>query len=169
MTDEIFGFFSYDPEAIQTHLESGKALCMVLNKNLAGRAIGQGAGYGYLLVNPYQGEERLVVAGGCYKKPVKRFDLPDPNVIRKCKKAQQLTDGIYAKKILKAVVEDPLSIVLSNELEEESLAMFARTYETFKVDYNNETHTAIACLYYDPNYQTEGKILAQWYEPTALV
>lgn len=157
-------FFSHDPDRIEEHLNSGKALCMVLNKDLPGRAIGQGVEYGYVLLNPYNGEEHLVVAMGCYKNPVKRFDRPDPAVIRKCKKAEELTEGIYPKQIFTGLIEDPLCLRLNRDvLTDKQINMFERHYETIKVEDEDEIHTAIACVYFDPNYETEGKVIAQWH------
>ena len=160
---EPFNFFSHDPEAINKHLASGNAVCMVLNKDLPPRSLGKGVNYGYVLVDEYKGEERLIVAHGCYRKPVKRFDLPDPEVLRKCKKAKQLTEGIYPVRVFKAHLSDPLCIVVSNELKDTQLDMFKRTYEMFEIEYEGEPHSAIACVYNNPDYQTEGKIIAQWY------
>ena len=165
MQYEPFDFFSYNEAAIYRHLESGRAACMVLNKDLPGPALGQGVNYGYVLTNEYKGEERLVVAGGCYKQPVNRFDVPDPQVLRKCKGARDLTDGIYAKRIFKTTLKDPFCIILDHAvLGEKGLDMFKRTFETFETEHEGEPHTAIACIYYNPRYQTEGKIIAQWYE-----
>ncbi len=165
-----FDFFSYDPDVIQQHLQTGKALCLVLHKEMPGFLIVRGIDYGYVLTNPYAGEERLVVAHGCYKQPVKRFDLPDPEVIRKCKKTEQLTEGIYPKQLFKAILEDPLSMVLSDTLATADIDIFKENYETLQVEHEGKPHTAIACVFYDPDYQTEGKIIAQWYEhePTAI-
>ncbi len=160
----VFDFFSSDPDTINKHLQSGKAVCMLLNKDLPGPSIVQGISYGYVLVVEYNGEERLAVAHGCYKKPIKRFDLPDPEVLRKCKKVQSLTEGIYPKKIFKKHLEDPLSILLHTSLTDEQLEMFKRNYEVFGIEHEDEMHNAIACVYFNPNYETEGKVIAQWYE-----
>ena len=164
-----FDFFSYDEAAINKHLDSGQALCMVLHKDFPGYLIARAIQDSYILTNAYNDEERLVVAHGCYKNPVKRFDLPNPEVLRKCKAAQQLTDGIYPKKIFLAILEDPLCMVLNNALGTQIMDMLKEKFETFETEHEGETHTAIACVLYDPDYQTEGKIIAQWYEPTAQV
>ena len=162
MEQEIFDFFSHDATFINKKLDEGKVLCMVMNKDLPPQAIGQGASYGYVLTAEYGGEERLVVAGGCYKNPVKRFDRPDPELLRKCAKTKKLTDGIYPVRVFKKRLEDPLCILLNNSLVAEQLDLFKQGYETFEIEHENETHTAIACVYFDPSYETEGKIIAQW-------
>lgn len=165
MEHEGFDFFSDNPDAIQKHLDSGKAGCMVLNKNLPGRAIGRGTDYGYVLVNPYQGEERLVVAHGCYKNPVKRFDRPDPEILRRCSKTKIFMENdVYPVRVFKGVIEDPLALILMPTLTDKQLQAFKEGYETFQHEYENEMHTAIGCVYYDPTYKSEGGIIAQWYD-----
>lgn len=163
MEQEIFNFFSHDEKFINEKLDEGNVLCMVMNKNLPPQAIGQGADYGYVLTAQYQNEERLVVAGGCYKKPVKRFDRPDPEILRKCSKTKKLTEGIYPIRVFEKRLEEPLCILLNDSLSDEQLNMFKQGYETFEIEQENKKHTAIACVYFDPNYETKGKIIAQWY------
>ena len=166
---DSFNFFSYDTDAIDKHLNSGKALCMVLHAKIPGQLIADAINCGYVMLNEYDGEERVVVAHGCYRHPVKHFHLPDQEVVRKCAKVQALTDGIYPKNIFKAILEDPLLMVISNTLGEAQVDIFKEMFETVETEYEGETHTAIACVLYDPDYQTEGKIIAQWYEPAATV
>lgn len=164
MTDGIFGFYSDNAERIQAHLQSGKALSMVLAKDLPGPNLAKGIDFGYVNAVDYKGEQRLAVAGGCYKNKVKRFDRPDPELIRKCSKSKvYMENEVYPVRVFKKRLEDPLCILLMPSLTEDQLAIFKKGYETFEVEHENEIHTAIACVYYDPSYKAEGGIIAQWY------
>lgn len=160
-TKDPFSFFSCNESDIRKHLMSGKAACMVLAKELTPQQFSKAVDYGYVFVNPYNGEDRYVAAFGCYRNQIKRMDLPDPEVMRKCAKARILQDGIYPIKAIVGYTIDPLSIVLNNSLDDQQFKALTTPYETIEVDYKGEKYTVVACTYYDPYYEMEGKILSQ--------
>lgn len=162
MRDRLFDFFSYDEKFIRRELEKGTVLCMVLNKELSAVHIGMMAKDGYIMQVLYEGEERLALAAGCYKNKQKRFDIPDPAKVRGCKKLQGFMDGIYPKKLFKAKLENPLCLLLDERLSNSLIEIVEQGYETFTHDYAGKTYTAIACVYYDPDHQFDGRVVGQW-------
>lgn len=161
--EEVFGFFSDDPVAIEKHLASGKALCMVLNRDVPPQAIAQGTKEGYIFCVDFNGEERFAVANGCYKQKQKRFDRPNPIAVKKCSAMGKFMDGIYPTRIFTGRLEDPLCLLLHEQLAQEQITILARGYEILETVHEGKQCSAIACVYYNPNYETEGRVLAQWY------
>ena len=159
--DNPFNFYSDDDARIQEHLASGKAVCYLLNKELSPKGIAGAVRMGYVFVNLYKGEERMIIAHGCYRQKVKRFDLPNQNI--KCPNTKVLMNGIYAENLFKQYLLNPLCLVLNDNLTDIQVDTLKLALETFEITINGSLNTAIACTYYNPHYATEGKVIAQAY------
>ena len=165
MSTEIFPVFTDDPEKAQEVIESAEnLLCMVVNKDLADPQIGKLVETFYLFCVDYEGEERLAVAGGLYKQKQERFDKIDPKLTMKCNAVRKwINSGDRNPPVLEKRLDDPLCILIHDDLSDPRVEMLKKAYETIEVKVGGHSRTAIACSYYDPNYVTEAKVLGQWY------
>ena len=163
MGHEIFECISDDPDFIKKRIAEVPPLCMILNKNLNGVQTHNIVRDYYVYVVEYNEEERSGVAGGFYKNEQRFFDKMDPKLMAKCNGMKKwVNGGARETEVLIKLIEDPLCILVSEELEPIRREMLKSTYETIQVENNGKHYDAIACVYFNPDYDPgPGRVTSQ--------
>lgn len=166
MCDEVFDCISDDPEFIEEYIKENPPLCMLPHKDLNDMQIHKLVSESYVFLVEYEGEQRLAVAGGLYKNPQKAFDKIDPALMAKCNAAKKwVNGGKRDTPVFSGLREDPLCILLNDELESVRMEMLKSTWETIKVEHGTKTRDAIACVYMDPDYDPgPGRVISQHFQ-----
>lgn len=164
MPDDVFPYFSDDPEFINEQIQKEPPLCMVLNKDLSDMAIFKAVTEYYVFLAEYNGEQCYVVAGGFYRNKQVAFDKMDPKLTVHCSAARKwVNSGARDTPVLEQRIDDPLSILINQKLEKPRVKALEHAYETLDIEHEGKPRTAIACIYLDPNYNPgPGRVLGQF-------
>ena len=168
---EIFDCISDDPNFIEQRIAEVPPLCMVANKDLNDLQIHNIVSDYYVYLVEYGGEQCLGVAGGFYKNEMAVFDKIDPKLSAKCNSMKKwVNGGDRETPVLVELIEDPLCILISDELEPIRREMLKKTWETIQVEHDGKDYDAIACPYFNPDYDPgPGRVISQSFrlQPTA--
>ena len=155
MSDPILFDVTADPTEIAKRLKT-KQLCFILNKNLKPRHVAKLIDKYYLMAVEHNNEIRHGVVCGLYKEAPTDFE----KITSDTKSAQAWKDGGETP-VMKAQVEEPLCVIISEFLDAIQVSMLEKVYEMLEIQYEGQTKKAIACAYYEPDVPIEGGILSQ--------
>ncbi len=162
--DDIFPYFSDDPVFISAAILEEPPLCMVMNKGLSDMSLYKAVSEYYVYLADYNDEQRYVVAGGFYRKKQSAFDKLDPKLIAQCNTAKKwVNSGARDTSVLDELIEDPLCILISTDLEDKRFDILQDAWEIIRVEHEGQVRDAIACVYLDPDYDPgPGRVLGQF-------
>lgn len=166
MCDEVFDCISDDPEFIEEYIKGNPPLCMLPRKDLNDMQIHKLVSESYIFLVEYEGEQRLAVAGDLYKNPQKAFDKLDPALMAKCNAAKKwVNGGARDTEVFTGLREDPLCILLNDELEPVRLEMLKGSWGTIEVEDGSKKRDVIACVYMNPEDDPgPGRVISQHFQ-----
>jgi len=131
--------------------ETTRVLCLLLNPRLSVKHIGTLTERYHVFVIQHDGKLNKGIIPNLRKQdPIVNFDGNETM-------NTWLAEG--DNPVLGDFLEDQLCVLLSEQLTHIQIRMLMKVYKIIDVHHKGKQRMAIACAYYDPEQQLEGKIL----------
>lgn len=162
MKMEIFNVIDDPQEAEKRRNE--KHLCYLLNPRVSVLNTSALLKDHFIFAVKHNGEIRKAISCGLYKRRQSALQMSNLSNLHQTARERKLIEEWLTQgdgKMFDGFIEDPLSIVLSEELSGNLMFAFKKALDIIVVRYNGRDRLAIACVYYDPTEQIEGQILSK--------